>query len=209
MFGDGPLMFREFISNEPLPLATIQSAMIEFLGDKENAVLCGAQAVNAYVDEARATRDVDILSTRAQPLMHEIRMFLRDRFHMDVRTGSTRCGTGYRVFQFRQPKNRHLVDVRPVESLPPTVMVERVLVVAPAELIASKVISLHMRRKTPKSFSDWRDVAILLLTFPELKAVQGPVRERLEAAGSEADIITAWNAIVAQDIRPNDDDDGY
>ena len=31
MFGDGSLIFREFIMREPLPLATIHDAALEFL----------------------------------------------------------------------------------------------------------------------------------------------------------------------------------
>ena len=50
---------------EPLPLATLQEAVLEFLRGRSDAVLFGAQAVNAYVGEPRTTQDVDILSTRA------------------------------------------------------------------------------------------------------------------------------------------------
>ena len=52
MFGDGSLTFREFVMREPLPLATIHDAVLEFLRGRDDAVLFGAQAVNAYVDEA-------------------------------------------------------------------------------------------------------------------------------------------------------------
>jgi hypothetical protein len=59
-----------------------------------------------------------------------------------------------------------------------------VLVVAPADLIAGKVIAYHQRRGQPKSGTDWRDVAMLLLTFPELKRDPGRVRDCLLAAGA-------------------------
>ncbi len=49
MFGDGSLTFREFIMREPLPLATIHDAVLEFLRGRTDAVLFGAHAVNAYV----------------------------------------------------------------------------------------------------------------------------------------------------------------
>jgi hypothetical protein len=65
MFGAGSLTFREFAMKEPLPLATIHDAVIDFLRNRDDAVLFGAQAVNAYVDEPRMTQDVDVLSTRA------------------------------------------------------------------------------------------------------------------------------------------------
>lgn len=67
MFGDGSLTFREFMMREPLPLAAIQDAILfEFLPGRDDAVLYGAQAVNAYVEESRMTQDVDIASPRAE-----------------------------------------------------------------------------------------------------------------------------------------------
>src|SRR5437763_13110449 len=98
MFGDGSLTFREFIMREPLPLATIHDAVLEFLRGRDDAVLFGAQAVNAYVDESRMTQDVDILSTRAEELVQEIRTFLNHRFHIDVRDREVRDGLGYRIY---------------------------------------------------------------------------------------------------------------
>ena len=41
-----------------------------------------------------------------------------------------------------------------------------ILVLAPADLIASKVIVYHARRGQPKSGTGWRDPAVLLLAFP-------------------------------------------
>ena len=64
MFGDGGLSFREYVMREPLPLAVVHKAVLDFLHGRDDAALFGAQAVNAYVDEARMTQDVDILSTR-------------------------------------------------------------------------------------------------------------------------------------------------
>ncbi|MHB1421790.1 MAG: hypothetical protein ACYC3I_01065 [Gemmataceae bacterium] len=120
MFGDGALTFREFMMREPLPLAVIHDAILfEFLADREDAVLYGAQAVNAYVEEPRMTQDVDIASPRAEELAEEIRAFLNKRFHIAVHVRSVREGIGYRVYQVQKPKNRYLVDVRPIDVLPP------------------------------------------------------------------------------------------
>jgi hypothetical protein len=209
MFGDGSLTFREFAMKEPVPLATIHDAVLEFLRGREDAALFGAQAVNAYVDESRMTQDVDILSVRAVELIEEIRDFINKRFHIAVRVREVREGLGYRLYQVQKPKNRHLVDVRPVPALPPTQRVEEVLVVTPPELIASKVRAFQQRRGQPKSGTDWRDVAILLLTFPQLKTDQGPVRERLEAAGADPAVLAVWKEIVAQEIRPETDEDEF
>jgi hypothetical protein len=59
MFGDGTITFREFVLREPVPLATIQDAVLEFLRGRDDAVVFGAQAVNAYVDEPRNAARAD------------------------------------------------------------------------------------------------------------------------------------------------------
>jgi hypothetical protein len=66
VIGDGALAIREFLMREPLPLARIHDAVFEFLRGRTDAVVFGAQAVNAYVSEPRMTQDVDILSTRLE-----------------------------------------------------------------------------------------------------------------------------------------------
>jgi hypothetical protein len=209
MFGDGALSFREHVMREPLPLAMVHDAVLEFLHGRADAALFGAQAVNAYVDEARMTQEVDILSPRAAALADEIRLYLNDRFKIAVRVREVREGLGYRIFQIQKPKNRHLVDVRPVETLPPTLRVDDVLVVAPAELIANKVLAWHRRKGQPKAFTDRRDLAVLLLRFPELKTVAGAVRTRLEAAGADAAALAAWMEVVSQDIREATDEEEF
>jgi len=206
MLGDGALTLREFIMREPLPLATIHRAVLEFLQGRSDAALFGAQAVNAYVDEPRMTQDVDILSPRAAELAEEIRAHLSSRFHIAVRLREVSDGRGFRLFQVQKPRNRHLVDVRPVEALPPVERIENILVVAPAELIASKVVAYNRRRGRPKSGTDWRDLALLLLAFPELKRDPGPVGDRLRAAGADPAAFVAWRELVAQEILAEDDD---
>src|SRR5437870_12177802 len=107
MFGDGSLTFQEFVMREPHPLAVIQDAVLEFLRGRDDAVLYGAQAVNAYVKEARMTQDVDIASTRAEELADELRAFLNKRSHIAVRVRNVSEGIGYRIYQVRKPEYRH------------------------------------------------------------------------------------------------------
>ena len=209
MFGDGALTFREFAMREPFPLATIHDAVLEFLRGRDDAVLYGAQAVNAYVDEARMTQDVDILSPRAAELAQEIREFLNDRFQIAIRVRKVREGIGYRVYQLQKPKNRHLVDVRSVPSLPPSQRVDEVLVLTPPELIAAKVLSTVSRPKTAKGLMDAADLRRLLLTFPELKTEEGPVAERIRAGEATESAMTAWQDLVSQEILPEDEDAGF
>jgi hypothetical protein len=197
------------MTREPLPLATIHDAVLEFLRGRDDAVLYGAQAVNAYVKESRMTQDVDIASNRAEELAEEIRKFLNQRFHIAVRVRKVREGLGFRIYQVRRPENRHLVDVRPVTDLPPAKRVKKVLVVTPPELIAGKLAAWVRRRHKPKAGTDWRDLAMLLLTFPELKTEDGPVVDRLHALGCGEEVIAAWKDLVAQEILPEDDDAGF
>ena len=209
MLLDPPVMFREIMSQEPHPLAVIQPAVIEFLHNRDDVVLFGAQAVNAYAAERRATDDVDVLATRGKDFAEELRQFLNDRFGFAVRVRSVRGGIGFRVYQKRKDGNRHLVDVRPVETFPPTHNLDGVAVVSPAELIANKVMSAHARGERKKGLTDGRDLMAMLETFPELKTETGPVRDRLLANGASEDALAAWSDWVARVIEPEDDADEF
>ena len=85
MFGADVLTFREFMMGEPLPLATLHNAVLEFLRGRDDVVLFGAQAVNAYVNEPRMTQDLDLLSTHAEGVAQALRDYLRQRFRIAVR----------------------------------------------------------------------------------------------------------------------------
>lgn len=194
---------------EPLPLATIHDAVLNFLRDREDAVVFGAQAVNAYVNDPRMTQDIDLISSRAAELAEELRNYLSGRFHITVCIREVGEGRGYRLFQVQKSGNRHLVDLRAAEKLPPARRIAQVLVMEPADLIASKVVSYHQRRGKPKSGSDWRDLAMLLLTFPELKRDPGPVTDRLQAGGADRAVMTVWAQLVASEIEPENEDDEF
>ncbi len=206
MFAAGALTFQEFMMREAVPLAVIQNAVLEFLQGRDDAVVFGAQAVNAYVKEPRMTQDIDLLSFRAAELAEELRQHLSEKYHIAVRVRKLPKGQGYRVYQPIKSGSRHFVDLRPVEKLPPARRIAKVLVVDPAQLIALKVIAYHRRRRTPKSGTDWRDIAMLLLTFPELKQPAGTVAERLKTAGANKTIFDVWNDLVKQKIKPPEND---
>jgi hypothetical protein len=206
MFGADILAFQEFAMNEPLPLSTIHSAVLEFLSGRDDAVLFGAQAVNAYVSQPRMSEDVDVQCTRAPDLAEELQKFLHEKFHIAVRVRELK-GRGYRLYQSRAEGNRHLVDIRPVHELPPAIRLHGVLVIEPAALIAGKVLAYDSRRGQPKSGTDWRDLAMLLLTFPDLKRDPGPVSEILEAGGAPLTAMEFWRDLVAQEIRSSNEED--
>ena len=192
---------------ETLPLSKIQEAVLEFLQGRDDAVLFGAQAVNAYVSEPRMTQDVDLLSVRAKDLAEELRAHLSEKFHIAVRVREIGEGKGFRIYQTRKEGNRHLVDLRAVSELPNAKTIENVLVLSPAELIASKVVSYHSRKGKPKSGTDWRDLAVLLLQFSELKSETSEVGKILRRRGVDEKIFDVWREIVAQDLQIEDEDE--
>jgi hypothetical protein len=209
MFGDASLTFREFAMSERLPLAVIHDAVLEFLRGRNDAVLFGAQAVNAYVGEPRMTQDVDLVSPRAADLAEELRSYLHKRFRIAVRVREVKGGTGYRIYQVRKPHNRHLVDIRSAAILPRAKRVKRVLVVTPPQLIANKVESMVARRRKPKGLQDRADLYRLLLAFPQLKQEEGPVADCLHTAQAGEDVMLAWKELVALDIQPEDEDEDF
>ncbi|MEO7970440.1 MAG: nucleotidyl transferase AbiEii/AbiGii toxin family protein [bacterium] len=186
---------------EPLPLATIHDAVLEFLRGRDDVVVFGATAVNAYVDEPRMTQDIDLMSTRAPDLAEELREHLSTRFTIAVRVREVAKAKGYRLFQVQKSGNRHLVDVRSVGELPKATIVQGISIASPPELIAQKVFSYRSRRGQPKGFSDMRDLAVLFLAFPELKSQAGPVLDALRALDANDEVIETWREIVTQEIR--------
>ena len=192
---------------ETLPLATIQAAVFAFLQNREDVVVFGAQAVNAWVSEPRMTQDIDLLALNATDLAEEIRQMLSEQFQIAVRVREVKTGLGYRVYQLQKSGNRHLIDIRTVEQLPSFKRIEGVLIIAPADLIAQKVIAFYKRRGKPKAGTDWRDIAMLLLTFPEFKENPSLVANTLQNAQASAEVLAAWQDLAQQDIQSADDDD--
>jgi hypothetical protein len=208
MLNAGVLTFKEFAMREPLPLSTIHGAVLQFLRGRDDVVVFGATAVNAYVSEPRMTQDIDLISSRASELAEELREYLSKQFRIAVRVRTIGESKGYRLFQIQKNGNRHLVDLRHVDSLPSSESIEGVLVISPVGLIARKVISWHSRRGQPKSFSDRRDLAMLLLAFPNLKSESGAVSEELKAFGVNEEVMRAWYELVSEEInQPSEEEE--
>jgi hypothetical protein len=177
------------------------------LTGRDDAVLFGAQAVNAYCEPQRMTGDIDVMSTRAGDLAEDLRARLATRFHIAARVCEVAGGQGYRVDQLRQPKNRHLVDVRQVLELPASRRFEGVQVIAPADLAALKVQSIAARKGREKELSDRLDLHRLLRAFPELRAEHGEVADRLHALGARESTLVLWAALARERVEPDPDDD--
>ena len=112
---------------------------------------------------------------------------------------------GLRIYQVRKEDNRHLIDIRVVTEFPETEIVEEIQVLSPLELIASKIISYHSRYGRPKSWTDRRDLAVLLLRFPELKE---KVSEVLQSKNVGKAVLETWTEIASQDFQfENEDED--
>jgi len=206
MLSAGIRTLKELAMDESMPLAVVHEAIIQFARDRSDIVIFGAHAVNAFVDEPRMTQDVDMLTTDARTMAEELRAHLAATFGATIRILELTPKLAYRIYQVRKPSNRHLADIRGVAQLPTSIRVDGVLVPVPAELIAHKLIALVARRGTPKSGSDWRDIATLLLRFPELKVFDGDVLKRLHDHMSGEAVIQEWLDTVSREIIPDNEE---
>jgi hypothetical protein len=205
---DAPVTIREVMTHEEAPLADVFREVGRFLVGREDAVLFGAQAVNVYAETERMTQDVDVMSTRAHALAEELCARLAERLLIATRVRVVVPGA-YRVYQVRKPKNRHLVDVRQADSLPPFRVVEGVQVVSPEELVAMKIVSIAARRGRPKELSDRLDVKRLLLALPELRSVEGAVGASLSRRGAPEATLLLWREVANEPTVADEDDEGW
>jgi len=66
VLGADILSFQEFMTKEPLPLATIQAAVFEFLRDRDDVVVFGAQAevkssIKLFASRRKQRKDFSIV----------------------------------------------------------------------------------------------------------------------------------------------------
>ncbi|WP_339396870.1 nucleotidyl transferase AbiEii/AbiGii toxin family protein [Synechococcus sp. C9] len=189
---------------EPLPLAQIQQTILECLQGRRDVALFGAYAVNAYITEARMTQDVDILALEANRFATELQNYLHEKLHIAVRIREIKSGQAWRIYQVHKPENRHLADIRSVNQLPETELIGDIQVLTPRELAMSKLVAYHSRKNQPKAGTDWRDLTLLLLRFPELKL---EISECLKQQNYSQDIQQTWAEI--SNIELTQVDDGY
>jgi hypothetical protein len=194
------------MSHEEVPLASIFREALELLATRQDAVLFGAQAVNAYCDPPRMTSDLDVLSLDAAGLAESLRARLAERFRIAARIRVLEPERSYRVYQVREPRNRHLADVRGVDRLPESRRIAGVQVAEPTDLIAMKVLSVDARRGREKGISDRLDLHRLLRAFPALREEVGVVAERLQAQSAPPTAFAVWREILAERIEPDDED---
>ena len=192
------------MTREPLPLATVFREILSYLVTRDDVVVFGAHAVNAYCEPERMTADVDLLTTDAAALADDLRRMLSERFHIAVRVREVVPG-GFRVYQLREPKNRHLVDVRQVAELPANREIEGVRVVEPLHLVAMKAISMAARAGHEKGLSDKLDLYRLVRAFPDLRRNHHQVTARMRELGANDGALAAWAEVVRQPLDADDD----
>ena len=192
------------MTQEPLPLATVFREVLDFLSGRADAVLVGAQAINAYCDPPRMTADIDVLCTDAVGLAEALRQHLADKFHIAVRVREV-VDEGFRVYQVRKPKNRHLIDVRQVSELPDHQSMGGVSVIAPLALAAMKVIAIAGRKGREKELSDRLDLQRLLNVFPELRTPAGGVAGLLRSGQVQSSTIDLWTTLSSERFEPDSD----
>ena len=195
------------MTHEKVPFADISKAVAAFLSGRKDAVIFGAQAINAYVDEERMTSDIDVISTNAEKLAEEIRAFLGAKFRIAVRVRAmTKKGAGFRVYQVMKPKNRSLVDVRQESRLPDSIAQRGVQFVEPVTLLAMKIKSYAARRKQIKGDTDRVDIRRMLVTFPELRELEGDVTDKLVSDGASNAVLEIWYDFVEEKLDPDSDE---
>jgi hypothetical protein len=207
LLADAPLTFREFAMQEPLPLADIFRAIFEFLRGRVDITLFGAHAVNTYCEHERMTQDVDLLALDAQGISEALRSHLHERFHVAIRVREVSVHEAYRIYQVRDPKNRHLVDLRQVAVLPTSRIRDGVQVVEPEALTALKVLALHSRANRPMGGTDRVDLQRLMLALPHLRLDQGAtVATLLRAMDAPTEVLQLWESIVSAPLEADEDD---
>ena len=209
MLGNGFVTLREFACNEPHPLAAIQDAILGLLARRDDVVVCGAHAVNAYSETWRMTEGVDVSSTNAKVVADAVCAFLSKQLHITARVRTAADGRSLRVYQAKKPRNRNLMNIRVVDALPAFRRVSSLRVVTPAGLVAGKVLAYMDRRFTPRSGTDWRDIAVLLLRFPALKTQSDTVRAEMVRLGASPAALSTWDEIAQSRIDADESDDSY
>jgi hypothetical protein len=206
MLADYSLTLQEYSMANEVTLAEIHRVVLNFLQNRTDSIVFGAQAVNLYVDEPRMTQDVDVMSTIAAELSELIRSELHQKLHIAARVRSVANEKGFGVFQLRSPSNRHLVDIRQVDELLPYRSFEGILVVDPDELVVLKLVSLASRPNTPKGMTDRADLLRLLLAYPSYRTDRLSIDTLLKKRKVSDEVIAIWESVVSSDIQPDADD---
>jgi hypothetical protein len=70
-------------------------------------------------------------------------------------------------------------------------------------------VDAHAHLTGRQLFSIWRDLAMLLLVFPDLKSESSLVADCLRAAGAGPEVLAVWGHLAASEIRAANEDDEF
>ena len=182
--------------NETVSISLIQEAVLEFMQDRDDAIVFGAPAVNAYVDEPRMSQDVDIMALNAETLAEDIRSLLNDRFKMVVRVRSIANGRGLRIWYLpdsQTPKSPSCqYSQRGYCSVRSTRRTDFGAAASGIDCAKTKIISMTSRSKMAKGMTDAADLRRLLITFSDLKVEHGAVSEVLNGKIVSSEVLETW-----------------
>ena len=198
----GCVTLHEMSQSMDVSLSDIHRSVLALLQNRNDLVVFGAYAVNAYLKPAdvRMTADVDIQSLQGKALAEEISQHLHQEFYIAARIREIGDGKAWRIYQRMKSGNRHLVDIRQVDALPTFEVVNDIQVLSPVQLMTAKIISAYARQNQPKGFSDLRDLYSLMLTFPELT-------EQVQVDPNNDKLQEFWQNIQDRGVEPPDSDD--
>ncbi|HUH04465.1 MAG TPA: hypothetical protein VML75_20860 [Kofleriaceae bacterium] len=80
------LTLSEYILREPLPLATVQEALLDFCRGRPDVCIFGAQAQSRHTGLARMTQDIDVMADDPETVAAELAAFLDARFPHEMAT---------------------------------------------------------------------------------------------------------------------------
>jgi hypothetical protein len=164
---------------EPLPLALVHEAILDFCRGRADACVFGAQALNRHTGVPRMTQDVDIMAETPETFASELARHLAQRFphEMAARVREVRRGEltlGYRVYQSRSAErggNRHLADIRALDVPREHLAEHEGIRYTDAPLtMAMKAAAAAARSNQAKRLQDSADLAQLMIAHPEVTA---------------------------------------
>jgi len=163
---DAPLTFREFMSHEEVPLASIFREALELLATRQDAVLFGAQAVNAYADPV-VSIDLDLVMAVDQRGRAE--GLLRQAFtveHFPPSLNGSLPGSRLRVQVQTDPRYAPFVERAELRD----VMDLRLPVARIEDVLQGKIWAvMDPERRASKRQKDLADIARLLEARPALR----------------------------------------
>lgn len=214
------LTLQEYLIGEPLPLAAIHEAILDFCRGRSDLCVFGAQALSLHTGVPRMTQDVDVMAEDPEQVAAALAAHLATRFpgQLAARVRRVRRGSrvlGYRVYQRRSAErggDRDLADVRILDVPRAALEIsDGVQYTGAALTLAMKTFAATARSNAVKRDQDRVDAQRLLLALPDVTAeALEPLWEAMNAPLAEVRrTFEELRARVAQSVDTGDDDDFY